>query len=140
MIRQWLAYQPETRSGVSVAAGSIDSSGNTAIVTIPMQGRPLVRAFNGAGEPFVPAGQEEALAFFVTDDDFAGGGRVSLADIDFDGKQEILVVLGAPRSNEILAFEVDGSPVEGFAPFAPFAGGSEDSEMAIATTDRFIRR
>lgn len=140
LIRQWLAYQPETRRGVSLAAGSVDASGNMAIVTVPMSGRPLIRAFDGSGDPFIPAGSEEALAFFATNDDFAGGGRVALADIDFDGKQEILVVLGAPRSNEILAFEVDGTPVQGFTTFAPFAFGAEGGETAIAATDRFIRR
>jgi hypothetical protein len=64
---------------------------------------------------------------------------VSGADVDFDGRQEILVAPRSGRPDEVLAFEADGTPVAGFVAIAPFAG-AVTTGSPIGGTDRFVKK
>ncbi len=144
-LRMWLAYEPQagaiTNDGVHVAVGDLDGDGVSEIVTAPADGQPFVRAWNADGTIFMH--EDNPVGILV---DFAlnynGGARVAVADVDFDGRGEILTVAatapgpGIPPA--IKAFEIDGTPVAGWTDFLPFGPGS-DVGVVITATDRFLK-
>jgi len=134
---EWLAYTPGTESGVSIAVGDLDNNGTKEVVTIPVSGRAWVKAWTASGSPYVPTGSTSATSFFAFPGD-AGAAGIALADVDFDGKDEILVTPTSGSPVEILAFEADGTPVAGWKtvrPFGPIIGRG----AAFAATNRFLR-
>ena len=163
-ITEFLAYEPTTdgvfeKLGVSVAAVQVNGGGPREIVTVPLSGRPVIRVFTGEGKRF----RKDALSAVVEIDvldkvavcpaaagqgpclksDYLEGGYVTGADVDFDGKQEIIFVRGGggghERDVEVVAFELDGSQVGHMAksPLIPFVGGSKNAAVAIIGTDYY---
>ncbi len=139
---EWLAFPPtQGNSGTSVAVGNLDGTGLAEIVTVPRTGQLRVRAFSGDGTAFVSPDSGSVVDFVIppTATNFATDFRVAIADIDLDGKGEILVLANSDAPTEILAFEMDGSTPEGWPdrlrPFGPISAGT----AALATTDRFVR-
>lgn len=82
---QFFAYDPRFTGGVYVALGDVDGDGAQEIVTGPgFGGGPHVRVFNGRGEV--------ENQFFAFDSKKRGGARVSVGDVDGDGRAEILAM------------------------------------------------
>ena len=83
---EWLAFEKTFRGGVFVAAGDLDGDGVDEVVTGPGPGgKPLIKTFTGEGK--------EASPSFVAYSTFGYPGlRVGVADVDFDGKKDILAV------------------------------------------------
>jgi hypothetical protein len=99
VLRSFFAFDLAYTGGVTVAAGDIDGDGLADIIATPgAQGIPLVSVFkSGSSAP--------AFSFFVNNDlapgtiptvaaKTTGGLRISLADKNLDGKDDILVVRG----------------------------------------------
>ncbi len=83
-ILSFLAYPADFRGGVRVAIGDVDGDGNREIIVAPGEGyKPVIRFFDGMGKPKL----KEFLAY---DAAFLGGISVRSADIDGDGKAEVL--------------------------------------------------
>ena len=137
-VSEWLAYNNQTTSGVSLAVADLDGDGQRQLLTAPMSGPPLVKAFKGNGVPFVPVGSVEPVAFLA--EGFDGGLRVAAADIDLDGKHEIIVAGSGIQADRVRAYETDGTQVEGFRTFRPYNGDARNGGTAIAATDRFVPR
>ncbi|MFP6626443.1 MAG: hypothetical protein VCA74_05205, partial [Deltaproteobacteria bacterium] len=131
-------------AGVNLAVGDLDGDGRWEIVTAPVVGKPLIRAWNSDGTPFqVCDGDPEtcsALEIWAFDQSYEGGVKVAVADVDADGRNEIIV---APASSgieaTIKAFEMDGSEVSGWNTFMPFGPGNQGGTVLV-TTNRFFRR
>jgi len=142
VIADWLAYSPSGNNGTTIAVGRLGDVGGIQIVTAPRTGQLRVRAFNPDGTPFVPPDSVEEVDFVVpfSVTGAASSFRLVVADVDLDDRGEILVVTDAVSPTQILAFETDGTLVEGW-PSKLFALQPLASwPVAIAATDRFVRR
>ena len=136
---EWLAYPPEGSAGVPnqgthVAVGDINGDGDADIVTVPSSGQQWVRAWAADGTPL------EEVNFFISSSPvgFSAGLRVAVADIDFDGDGEILLVPRDGADGLVKAFETDGKPVVGWERFSALGPGNLGG-LTLATTDRFLR-
>lgn len=136
---EWLAYTPDLYSGSSVAVGDLDGDGKNEVITAPVSGRPWIKAFSSNGTPFVDPGTGSTLSFFAFDPSYQTGARVTVADVDLDGAGEILVAPGPGMYGEVRAFNGDGTECPTWKKLMPF-GPFNNRGMAIAATDRFLRR
>jgi hypothetical protein len=142
VVADWLTYPPQTNGGTSVAVANLDGVGNAEIVTVPYTGPLRVRAFNSDGTPFVLSTTAQPVDFVVPSGvtGAATGFRVAVADIDLDDRRELLVIADVPGAKKVFAFELEGTAVAGWptdrVPFRPLA----DWPIAVAATDRFVRR
>jgi len=76
----------------------------------------------------IDSGTGEILAQFVAyEENYTGGTRVAVGDLDGDGTAEIITAPGRNRAPEIRVFDLDGNPVPAFPSFlaydASFKGG-----------------
>jgi hypothetical protein len=142
VVADWVTYPPQTNGGTSLALANLDGGGNAEIVTVPYSGPLRVRAFNSDGTPFVLATTGQPVDFVVplAVTGAASGFRVAAADIDLDDRREIIVTADFAGAKRVFAFELDGTTVAGWPaaqfPFRPIA----EWPVAMAATDRFVRR
>jgi hypothetical protein len=118
MLSQFFAYDPAFTGGVSVAAGDVDGDGKADIITgAGAGGAPHVRAFSGlTGAPLA--------SFLAYDPGFRGGVTVGAADLDGDGRAEILTGAGPGGGSHVKAFDTTGAARQSFLAFDPgFLGG-----------------
>jgi hypothetical protein len=82
-VAQFYAFEATFRGGVDVATGDVDGDGTEEVIVGPGRGRlPEVRVFTARGE--------QRLAFTAYAPSFRGGIRVAAADLDGDGRAEIV--------------------------------------------------
>lgn len=141
-LAEWLAYlggqENAPAVGTVVATGDLDGDGTAEIITAPAIGLPWIKVFHGDGTPFVADGVGGDVSFLAFDTSFVGGLRLAVADVDLDGKGEIIVASGPGREGIVKAFESDGTAVAGWKDFAPF-GPASDRGLVLAATDTFLR-
>ena len=92
------AYSTAFRGGVRVATGDVTGDGVPDIVTAPgVGGGPVVRVFDGVTGNMV-------REFNAYDANFRGGVYIALADLDADGKDDIITgaALAAGRTSKSL--------------------------------------
>ena len=123
IITEFMAYSPFLFSGVRVAAGNVDASGFADIITAPgAGGGPHVRVFDGnTGEPLgAPSG-----SFFAYSPGFFGGIYVASADLNSDGRADIITAPGAGGGPHVRVFSgATGAELNGFFAYSPaFLGG-----------------
>jgi len=93
-------FEESFMGGVYVAAGDIDGDGRAEVaISADEGGGPRVRLFRG--------GSFEQLAdfFAIEDPDFFGGARVALADLNGDGKADLIVSAGFGGGPRIAAYD-----------------------------------
>lgn len=115
----FFAYDQSFRGGVDVAAADTTGDGKAEIITAPGPGGgPHVKVFKADGTLL-----KDWMAYAG---DFRGGVNVAAADIDGDGKAEIIT---SPKGNggaHIKIFKADGALVkEFFAYDGSFLGGAD---------------
>lgn len=144
LLKDWVAYPPDgtagkPNSGTRVAIGDLNGDGTQEIVTVPAAGQLWVQAWTRDGDLFELKGVP--VSFFVTsfDDRKVEGLRVTLADVDFDGRAEILVTAGPGGEGRIEAYEADGTKVQGWQEFRPF-GSRYTAGLVMVATDNFLRQ
>lgn len=97
----FFAYGKNFRGGVSVALGDLDGNGWPEIITgAGFGGGPHVRIFSGGGKLMNPG-------FFAFDPKFRGGVNVAAADLDDDGKAEIITGAGLGGSPQVKVWSGD---------------------------------
>jgi hypothetical protein len=104
LIRSFFAYAPTFTAGVYVAAGDVNGDGISDIVTGPgVGGGPHLRVFNGATNGGLI---EVAFAFPPSttgqfNNIWTSGLRVATADVNLDGRADIIVGPGTGQSPRI---------------------------------------
>ena len=77
-LASFLAFEPEYRGGVRLAAGDLDADGRAEIAVLRASGAGEVRLFEATGEPLSPT------ATYPT------GAEIGIADLRGDGRAEVL--------------------------------------------------
>lgn len=110
----WMAYAPDFYGGVQVTLGDLNGNGYQEIVVgAGNGGGPHVRIFDYTGHLFDPG-------FFPYDSNFRGGVNVTCADLNYDGKDEIITGAGVGGGPHIRIYDKIGHLVDpGFFAFDP---------------------
>lgn len=116
-ISEFMAYDPRFIGGVDVASGDVDGDGIDEIITAPsVGGGPHIRIFKTTGV--------ETASFMAYDPAFRGGVRVATADVDGDGKAEIITAPMKGGGPHVRVFKTDGTVFYQFMAYDPkFMGG-----------------
>ncbi len=117
------AYDLAFDGGVVAAMGDVDGDGEDEIVTVPGPGGgPQVRVFEQDGTV--------RRQFFAFESTSLTGLNVSVADIDGDAREEIVVSEDAGGSGRVRVFDMDGTAHAEFRPFGEMSGS-----VRVAGTD-----
>jgi hypothetical protein len=116
----FLAYDPGFRGGLFVGCGDLDGDGRPEIVTgAGPGGAPHVRAFRLEADGSVT----EVASFLAYDPAAIAGVRVGVADVDGDGRAEILVAPGPGAGPHVRALTLGAAgvvvEVAGFLAYPP---------------------
>lgn len=116
-IRSFFAYDSGFHGGVYVAAGKVNQDGFADIITgAGAGGGPHVRAFSGAN-------LQEIGGFFAYDG-YSGGVTVGAADVNGDGRADIITGTAGGGGPHVKAFAIDGQVLQSFFAYdSAFAGG-----------------
>lgn len=115
--RSWYAFDENDGSGVELAVGQFDSDRKYEIVIGKATGTPEVYVYEAKGKL--------KTIFLAYDANFTGGVRVSTADVDKDGIDEIVTVPGEGGSPQVKVWEPDGTLKYAFnALDSSFTGGA----------------
>ncbi len=122
---QFYAFPRSFRGGVRVAACDLNGDGRAEILAAPGTGRlPHVRIFTASGR------QVLAKQILVLDGRFSHGVEIACADLDSDGKAEIIAA-ASQGGGMITVHRSDGTRVGQFFPFGKrYRGG-----LFVATGD-----
>jgi hypothetical protein len=113
------AFDPSFDGGVRVATADVDGDGFTDVVAAPGPGGgPVVNVFSGKDGSLL-------AGFFALDPGYRGGVTVAAADLDADGKAEVVVGAGVGGGPMVAVFRGgDLALVQTFFAFDPaFRGG-----------------
>jgi hypothetical protein len=121
----FFAYDTTFRGGVNVALGDLNGDGTVEVVAgAGVGGGPHVRVFNKDGKLINPG-------FFAYDPKFRGGVNVAVADIDGDGKDEIITGPGKGGGPHVRVFDKDGKMKAQFFAFEE----AQSNGLEVAATD-----
>src|SRR5439155_1617539 len=132
VVRDFFAYDQSFTGGVRVAVGDVTGDSTPDIVTATgAGGGPHVKVFDGATGKVV-------REFYAYDAGFSGGVFVAVADLDADGKAEIVTGPGAGIAPTVKVFSgADGSLLTSFAGFdAGFTGGVRVAAYSLDASGR----
>jgi hypothetical protein len=118
-LRSFFAYDPAFTGGVVVAAGDVNGDGRADIITgAGPGGGPHVRVLDGATGT-------ELHSFFAYDPAFTGGVFVAAADVNRDGRADIITGAGPGGGPHVRTFDGTTGLViqESFAYGPDFTGG-----------------
>jgi hypothetical protein len=105
-VSNFMAYDANTKKGVSLAVGDMDGDLREEIWTVPMMGQAHVRAFDGSGTPLFTT-----KGFFAFPDWMKGGASLAIGDVQGDGVREVYVSAGSVTTGHIRSFSRTGSVV-----------------------------
>lgn len=117
-----------TSSATATLAGDPVAGNNSASDTLQFTARPLVLAddFGASSTSAVrvvdPATGAEQRRFFAYEPGFRGGVQAVLADVDRDGRPEVVTAPGRGRVGEIRVFTIDGAELPEYRT-QPFGDG-----------------
>ncbi len=108
--KTFLAYPIEFNGGVNVTRADVNGDGTEEIITAPASGREAdIRIFNDKGAMLGH--------FLALPASFRGGATVAGADIDGDGKDEIIVTPASGMESIIKIYKANGKLIRSFNAF-----------------------
>lgn len=118
ILHEFLMYDREFRGGVSITSGDLNNDGNAEIITAPAnQLESDIKIFDQNGK-FI----RHFLAYPAT---FQGGVNVTTADLNSDGKYEIITAPARGLRSDIKIFDGQGKLLKSFLAYpASFTGGA----------------
>jgi hypothetical protein len=126
-VRSFFAYSPGFRGGVNIAVGDIDGDNREDIITAisGIGAGPHVKAFSGQTGG-------EIRSFYAYAPTFQGGVSIASADINGDGKADIVTGAGPGAGPHVKVFDgVTNTEIRSYFAYASnFIGG-----VAVATGD-----
>jgi hypothetical protein len=137
-IANFMAYQESFRGGVYVAVADVNGDGHADIVTgADAGGGPHVRVFDGtwavpqvnapppapATDSLLPPGVIAETYMYA--EDFKGGVRVAAADVNGDGKAEVITGAGRGGGPHVKVWNVAAgqTPIQFYAFASTYTGG-----------------
>ncbi|HEY1377933.1 MAG TPA: VCBS repeat-containing protein [Gemmataceae bacterium] len=133
VIEQFMAYAPTFTGGVTVAAADANNDGKADIVTgAGPGGGPHVKVFSGADLSVLKS-------FFAYAPAFTGGVNVAAADLNADGKADVITGAGPGTIGpEVKVFSgADGSVLTDFLAYAKsLTGGVRVGAFSLDSTGR----
>lgn len=122
--KEFLVYKEDFLGGINLAAGDFNADGNEEVVVAPLNGlEASIKIFNSDGKLL-----NNFLAYPYN---FKGGVNIATADIDGDGKSEIITAPRAGFEPIVKIFKPDGKLIRSFLAYpASFKGG-----VAIASAN-----
>ena len=113
----FMAYDSRFTGGISIAAGDIDGDGRDEIITGPgFTGGPHVRVFDPFGT--------ERTGFLAYHPSLTTGINVAAADVNGDGRDEIITAPARGGGPHVRVFGANGAERFGFMAYHPgFLGG-----------------
>jgi hypothetical protein len=117
-VHSFFAYNPAFRGGVFVAAGDTTGDGRADIITgAGPGGGPNVAVYNGTDAALL-------RSFFAFPASFAGGVRVGAADLNYDGRDDLVAGPGPTGDPQVRAFDVASlAPLATFTAFGAAGTG-----------------
>jgi len=118
-VNNFFAYPSGFTGGVFVAAGDINGDGVPDIITgAGAGGGPHVKAFSGVDGAVL-------MSFFAYEPTFFGGVQVAVADVNGDGRYDIVTMSGPGRPATVTAVDgMTGALLLSSQPYGPFTGGA----------------
>jgi len=115
--KEFLAYPETFLDGVSLASGDLNNDGNDEIIVSPKKGlESNIKVFNEEGDML--------FNFLAYPYAFKGGATVAIADLDNDGKKEIITAPNAGYEPLIKVFSNQGKFIRSFLAYpSTFKGG-----------------
>ncbi len=98
MLASFLAYDASFLGGVNVAPGDVNGDGRDDIIVGPQANGPAhIRAFTADGQLLV--------SFYAFAPSFVSGAKVASADVNHDGRAEIVVAAGrGEQAGHVIVF------------------------------------
>lgn len=116
---RFFAYERPFLGGVRIASCDVDGDGIDELITAPGPGRAsTIRVLRLAG-----AVVTELIAFDAFEPGFTGGAYIACADLDADGRAEVVVGAGPGRAPEVQVYSVGLSTVVPVATFLAYESG-----------------
>ena len=127
LVSSFMAYENFV-GGVDVAAGDVDGDGIAEIITSPFsRGGPNVKVFKANGT--------QIASFMAYDEKFKGGLNVTVADVNNDGKVEIITAPNTGGGSHIRVFRADGTVLNEFFAYENFTGGVDVAAYPISANN-----
>ncbi|RMD59483.1 hypothetical protein D6821_01095, partial [Candidatus Parcubacteria bacterium] len=125
---QFFSFFPAFRGGVNVAVGDIQGGRHNTkkeIIVAPVSNMPpQIRIFDNHGKTL--------SQFYAYSRRFNGGVNISIADVDYDGKGEIITGAGPGGGPHVRTFEYNGRLIGSFYAYEKeFSGGVNIATIKI---------
>ena len=99
VIRSWFGYSTDYRGGVFIAVGDVNGDGADDLITGPSAGGgPHIKVYDGKTNNVI-------FEFMAYDPSFLGGVSVALADVNEDGRLDIVTGAGKGGGPHVIAFD-----------------------------------